>query len=388
MRRILILILIPVFLCSFVPVVCSASDTGYPELDPEVVAAFGLSGLQWIDEPESNDDYWNNFLLSFAAGDWEYWDEPLIWNGEIAPVWNKPGGNMIPVFNSLLGALLNQGISVFYANGKYYVATNGVEPLYSKEELMAQQNDVLLAAKAIHDDFWRTGKLREDMTEMERFQVYFHYLTALSIPPSATDYQSEDPQYRTVFMKYDSAYGALINHVADCGGKSAIMNLFAHLEGIQAFGLLGSIVGITDAGHVVNFLRLDGDLYVSDFGSANRGTYLLNSSSLAKWFELDRNVLNTALKYMRCHPDESPASAFQVTDIRSGADYVNISCRVLKGNNGTEDQLFGIRYGEPDNCLYTGGYTLEALEKGINARFSRQEIELNHIPESITLLEE
>ena len=68
--------------------------------------------------------------------------------------------------------------------------------------------------------------------------------------------------------------------------------------------------------------------------------------------------------------------------------HLAVGCRVLKGNNGTEDQLFGIRYGEPDNCLYIGGYTLKALEKGINARFSRQEIELNHIPESITLLEE
>ena len=287
MRKIIVFLLVLTLVCSFVPGTCYAAEGEHPDLDPEVMAAFSLAGRQWIEDPKDSDDYWNNFMLSFASGDWEYSTDPVGW-----PEGASWFGNLEDIdytYNSLLGVFQNQRFYVIYAEGKFYVSTQGAQPIFSVEDLLAQQNEVFLAAKAIKDELWTSGKIREEMTEVEKFQVYYDYLSCLSMPSSGNvrqiNYKSEDPQYRTVFMEFDSAYGALINHVADCGGKSAIANLFAHLEGIQAFGLRGQVKG-AGTGHILSLLQLDGDLYISDFGN-RRGTSFFDPFSESDWFTCD-----------------------------------------------------------------------------------------------------
>lgn len=287
MRRLIVFLLVLTLVSSLAPGISYATEGSHPEVDPEVMAAFGLVGRQWIEDPKEPDDYWNNFMLSFAAGDWEFVTDPAdlptssSWFGNVADV--------ATTHNSLLGVFQNQPFYVIYSEGKYYINTLGVKPQFSEDDLLAQQNEVFLAAKAIHDEFWTSWKIRDEMTEAERFQVYYNYLSSLYMPSSSTvrsiNYTSTDLQYRTVYMDFDSAYGALINHVADCGGKSAIANLLAHLEGIQAFGLFGQIKGI-ETGHILSLLRLDGDLYISDFGN-RRGTNLFDPLSVSDWFTYD-----------------------------------------------------------------------------------------------------
>ena len=258
------------------------------------MAAFGLSGLEWTDDPQTNEEFFHNFLLAFLAGEWDY----LVDSDDISPLKKLHMKKDFAIeYNALLGAFTNQNRFFALPNtGVNLVGTAGVTPAYSREELMAQQQAVYEAACALHDRLWEDGSLHEGMTEKEICRVYFDCLVSYHIPGSNTalglDHYSPDPEYRTQFMIYDCAYGALIGRIADCGGKAACMNLLMGLEGIRAYGLRGTLLG-PNSGHIVSYIILDGEEYAADYASSIHGLYPLDSQEITSAFVPDPASLST-----------------------------------------------------------------------------------------------
>ena len=263
------------------------------QLDAEVAAAFGLADRSWISRPETYGDYMNNFLISFCAGEWEYYTDPS--GPEPSAVAYKL--DMKPtciIYNALLGAFANQ--NDFYVapmDGRYYVVTQGIEPRLDKDTLMAQQQQVLEKARSLREGLIQSGKITDDMSEQEKCGVYYDLLNSWNVQPSNASnvyYKSTDPALRTIFMDYDTAYACLVNRVADCGGRSAGMNLLLNLEGIRAFGISGHIKN-TDSGHILTYVILDGKEYYSDFGNRMGTNLVKDYQAPTAQFEADKTCL-------------------------------------------------------------------------------------------------
>ncbi len=137
-----------------------------------MVAAFGLSNVVWTDEAQTLGEYKNNFLLSFLANDWDFLTDSDIDLSKVE--WSGDLNSLVIPYASLLGYFMNQ--NRFFAvciDGKYYIATAGIKPALSKEEISEQIDNVFQTAKTIVSELYDSGKIADGMTEAES---YFYLL--------------------------------------------------------------------------------------------------------------------------------------------------------------------------------------------------------------------
>ena len=103
------------------------------------------------------------------------------------------------------------------------------------------------AAIAVHDQLWKDGTLRPDMTELEKAQVYYAWICG----NCAYDYQAGDESLS------HTPYGLFANHTAVCDGYTGAYNLFLKLEGINCSTVIGG-------DHIWTVATLDGVQYHID----------------------------------------------------------------------------------------------------------------------------
>ncbi len=163
----------------------------------------------------------------------------------------------------------------FYVNSDYYLYIYQNEegrwllnitvpnaPI-TPEKLFEQQRKALDAALAFRERLYKRNKLRDGMTQTQIAQVYYTELVKLNVKPSKQNGTSKNHQ---IYMKYDSAYAALVNKRADCVGRAAAYQLLMDIEGIPSMSVSGQFTN-TSVGHVLNLIVADGDEYVCDWGN-------------------------------------------------------------------------------------------------------------------------
>lgn len=110
------------------------------------------------------------------------------------------------------------------------------EPVFTAED----------AAKKIHDELWKSGKLTSSMTEKDKAIVYYMWMCQNCV---YNDLVENSGRY--------TAYGALVNRAAVCEGLSRGYLALLETEGIQC-GFLSS------EDHMWNLAVLDGKEYEID----------------------------------------------------------------------------------------------------------------------------
>ncbi len=103
------------------------------------------------------------------------------------------------------------------------------------------------AAIAVHDQLWKDGTLRTDMTELEKARVYFGWICDNCV----YDYQAGDSSLSHV------PYNLFTNGIAVCDGYTGAYNLFLKLEGIDCATVIGG-------DHIWTMATLDGVQYHID----------------------------------------------------------------------------------------------------------------------------
>jgi len=103
------------------------------------------------------------------------------------------------------------------------------------------------AAAAVHDQLWKDGTLRPDMTELEKARVYFDWIC----DNCTYDYQAGDDSLSHI------PYGLFANGTAVCDGYTGAYNLFLKLEGIDCATIIGG-------DHIWSIAALDGVQYHID----------------------------------------------------------------------------------------------------------------------------
>ena len=351
------------------------------EIDLDKRVAFGIGDKTWSDNPQNNDEYVGNFLLAYCAGDWDYIininrtdRQRVSWSNSLKPY--------CILYNALLGAFTNQ--NEFYAvcmDGKYYIVTQGAEPCLSKDELMEQQESVYEKAVALRNQMVLSGSVSDDMTEKQKCEAYYKLLSSWNIPPSSAvtniDYSSNDPSYRTIFMKYDSAYACLVNRVADCGGKSAGFSLLMNMEGIKSFGVQGRLIE-HNSGHIVTYLVLDNEEYLSDYASSIRSAHV-DLVSIKDKFEIDESYLSLIRKGLEIGESQD-INDYAVISIKDERNDVVVSVTIDKDYFDNENTSYVINYGVEGNCMYTHTFSLDELKEGVTTSFPKEEIDKHNIP--------
>lgn len=102
-------------------------------------------------------------------------------------------------------------------------------------------------AVSVHDQLWKEGKLRPDMTEREKALVYFDWICG----HCAYDYQAGDTSLSHI------PYGLFANGTAVCDGYTGAYNLFLKLEGIDC-------ATVISGDHIWTVAALDGVQYHID----------------------------------------------------------------------------------------------------------------------------
>jgi len=103
------------------------------------------------------------------------------------------------------------------------------------------------AAVAVHDQLWKDGTLRPDMTELEKARVYFGWIC----DNCAYDYQAGDDSLSHI------PYNLFVNQTAVCDGYTGAYNLLLKLEGIDCATVIGG-------DHIWTAATLDGVEYHID----------------------------------------------------------------------------------------------------------------------------
>ena len=367
----------------------NVSDYSEIQNKKEMEEAFGLEGKDWVENPQTNRDYLNNFLLSFCAGEWEYLTdsemvEPssVIWAQDLKPI--------CILYNALLGAFSNQNeFYVAFIGDRFYIVTSGIEPYFSKGQLMEQQKEAVQKAISIREELITSGKLNVSMSEKECCDAYYSYLSSQYIQSSSTkgiDHQALDPVYRTVFMRYDSAYACLVNKVADCVGISAGLTLLMNLEKISAFGVSGKMIG-APSNHVLTYLVLDGEEYFSDFAN-NIATGHIDSDAIVNRFVVDKSYLDDARKEAGLENKEDVNDYFVIKSKKDSGENIDVECYILPESPSFGNAECTIRYGVDGNSVVYNGILLQELKKGIACGFRKDAIKKHNILPIISVVVE
>ena len=356
------------------------------QVDADIASAFGLADeITFSVNPQTDAEYRNSFLVAYLTGNWDYLIDE---KADQHPQWSMPNmAELSILYSSLLGVFANQN-SFFPVciDDHYYIATNGIEPLFSKEELMQQQDQAYNNALTLYEQLFSAHTFSDEMSEKEKESKIYDLFISKSIMPSSAaeniDFNATDNSYRTIFMKYDSAYACLINNVADCGGRCAAYNLLLNIAGIKAYGVRGHMLN-TDTGHILTYTILDGEEYLSDFG--NRiPTSPLDSSAITSRFEPNQYYIDSARK---------AAGIVQISDFldvefSETDDRIICTCKVSEEYENDDWKMYTVHYGVDGNNVYAGSIPLWSLYEGIELSFDKKVIEQHSIPQTVFITED
>lgn len=167
------------------------------------------------------------------------------------------------VMNQALSAVKEQCEQLYNAvSCTYNLSAGKIRLLFSSagctsEELSAFRTYTLEAAIAVHDQLWKDGVLRPDMTEYEKARVYFDWVCR----HCTYDYGADD------LSLSHTAYRLFKEGIAVCDGYTGAYNLLLKLEGIDCYALANN-------SHIWTVAVLDGTQYHIDttWGDARDGT--------------------------------------------------------------------------------------------------------------------
>ena len=215
--------------------------------------------LQWHEYPVTEDDHVDNICYCLVTGNFE-------WTYDATGILTLPEIKSLRV--DVAGHIINQDHFFCFRDGKYYVGLNrmATSPL-TPSDISEQNVEAYIAARKIYDELHSTGKITDQMTEKQIAEVYSDYLQAYGV--GIYDFNNGDinhpdnndnPNVSIQYMVLDTAYSCLVNKVGSCASKAAAYNILMNMEGIYAIGL-----GVM--GHIVSYMKLDGDEYYCDWGN-------------------------------------------------------------------------------------------------------------------------
>ena len=256
----------------------------------EMLKAYGMRDMKWHDNPKTDLEWTENFLISYLKGDWEY-DTKTIkapknvkWSASLGDY-----GALGTVYAALVGEWLDCYLCYAYAgnDNKFYITTDGQPPVYTKEELASHVIETYLMAELVKAQFEESSYNKNFTTQRELAEAYAEFLTRyyyslgwqpyaptsaekkyIAEHPGSTfldfyNYVAHHPEYSICYMETDGAYPLLKNLAGDCGSHASLFNILMNLNGIEAYGLNGAT--IYGEVHVVSYLVLDGKTCLCDW---------------------------------------------------------------------------------------------------------------------------
>ena len=144
-------------------------------------------------------------------------------------------------------------VSCTYTAGGSMTLTFG-SAAASGKTLDAYRSESLKTAIRVHDELWRTGKIRPSMSDLEKARVYFDWICANCI----YDYRARDTSLSHL------PYGLFHEGKAVCDGYTGAYNLLLKLEGIPCTAL-------SNDSHIWTVAQLDGQqLHIDATWADNR----------------------------------------------------------------------------------------------------------------------
>lgn len=239
---------------------------------------YGMEGVRWTDNPQTELEYVNNLRYAFLVGDYSlaftFKDEEAVRKFIAFTNNDYDAGRLKDVYTTfpeLMGhhcnGTPNRAMGLVPGGAGFYWSTiRGA--VYTNTELYRQQKIALEKALEISEELHASGKITDNMSKQEIVQVYYDYLQNYGVKPFNGFRVIADGGNRGELMKYETAYSTLILKEAQCCGRAAAFNLFMHIEGIPAAAISCHMKGAPkDDGHGLNYLVIDGQEYLCDWGN-------------------------------------------------------------------------------------------------------------------------
>lgn len=235
----------------------------------ELAPLYGLpADIAWTERPMTQEEIIDDILIEFMNGDYNtaffYTTER---DAETARDELFRGGfNPRDIFEGhphIGGFMSNLELQWGYvsSDGSYYMPILQMdEPEITLEALAEQQEEALQFALNLSAQLHEDGTIRENMSQKEIAQVYYKWFQEYGVKVPDTGEQGG------INVLYDTAYAALIQKEAACVGRAAGFALCLNVEGIPCRGVSGHFAG-PDSGHVLSYMLLDGEGYLSDWGN-------------------------------------------------------------------------------------------------------------------------
>ena len=147
----------------------------------------------------------------------------------------------LQILNRRCEQMLNQVSCVYYSDSTRFTLTFSTLGA-SAEDTARYRSEVLRSAAAVHDLLWESGAITENMSDLEKARVYYHWLCENCRYDSDADDQSLS----------HTAWSAFNRGLAVCDGYTGAYNLLLKLEGIDCYALAGE-------NHIWTVAILDGE---------------------------------------------------------------------------------------------------------------------------------
>ena len=115
------------------------------------------------------------------------------------------------------------------------------------DSIQTYRDETMASAIAVHDQLWRSGALRSDMTEYEMARVYFTWICENCV----YDYSAGETSISHI------PYSLFHSGKAVCDGYTGAYNLLLKLEGIEC-------TTVSNDSHIWTLATLDGTQYHID----------------------------------------------------------------------------------------------------------------------------
>ena len=229
----------------------------------ELAPLYGLpADIAWTERPMAQEAIVNDTLIQLLNNDYDIAYFYTTWNDALKAqdVIYSNGFSIFSIYPHIIGFMTNldfQWNTVAIPN-TCTLALQTDEPDLSWEILASQQKEAVQFAKNLSAELHKSGTINGNMSQKEIAQVYYEWFqnSGVKVPDTG--------ELGGINVLYDSAYAALIQKEAACVGRAAGFALCLNVEGIPCRGVNGELGG---GGHALNYMLLDGEGYLSDWGN-------------------------------------------------------------------------------------------------------------------------
>lgn len=223
--------------------------------------------IAWVDQPVTRQDFVDDILIEYLCGEYDnvFFYDDVKSVETMAKVMNAsvsgPKADTVymwwDIFNN------HPDIAGFNSNVDSWLETSAKQQMLvfrvegaqlDEPTLYKQQMDALKFAKDLSRKLRDQGKIKDSMTQKEIAQVYYKWLQNFGVKVPG---RSEPGGHN---VHYDSAYAVLVSKEAACVGRAAAFSLLMGVEKIPSRG-------VACKGHVMNYLVLDDEEYLADWGN-------------------------------------------------------------------------------------------------------------------------